>query len=443
MSENGEKWQAVSELVLYRSTDSAVLLLSTSAGWVLPEVKLTERVWIRPESVLNEWVMTQLHMRAITLYCAWLNVDRTAHREETVFVMEVTEEAGVENGRFFTLDELLLLPPFEHCDLVETCLVELRGSPPAQRPPWLHPGWFDEAAAWMREQLAGLGYVIQGDIEQINNWVLSSVLRVATDRGYVYLKAVVDMPLFVNEPVMVQALAQLLPGNLPHPLAIEPVKRWMLMSDFGKPIGRNAPLETLAEMVQEFGRIQVRLSYQVDTLWQIGCLDRRLVRLAEQLTGLLADERALQGMETAEIDNLHRHIPHWQAAMAELATYHIPPTLMHGDLHLDNAALREGQMLFFDWTDACVTHPFMDMMVIYEEPDESRRTHLRDVYLQQWTAFEPMERLLQVWRLVGSLWPLHQAVSYQLIMANLEEVPRQGFGKVIPYYLNLAAQLQK
>ncbi len=443
MDEEDKKWQVVSELILYRPMDSAVLLLSTSAGWVLPQAKLAERVWIRPEMTLNEWVMTQFHIQAVTLYCASLKVDRQEHQEETRFVMEVRGGEGPENGRFFTPDELLLFPASEQRSFLETCLAELHGVPPAQRPPWLCPGWFDEAAAWMQAKLADLGYVIKGEIEQINNWVLSSVLRVATDRGTVYLKAVVDMPLFVNEPVMVQALAPFLPGNLPHPLAIEPVKRWMLMSDFGKPIGRNAPLETLVMMVQEFGRIQARLSYQVDTLWQIGCLDRRLARLAEQLTGLLADEQALQGMETAEIDNLRHHVAHLQAVMAELATYHIPSTLMHGDLHLDNVALYEGQMLFFDWTDACITHPFMDMMVIYEEPDESRRTHMRDAYLQQWTAFEPMERLLQAWQLVESLWPLHQAVSYQSIMANLEEVPRQGFGKVIPYYLNLAAKTQK
>lgn len=431
------KWQVRSELIVYRAADSAVLLLETPTGWVLPCAELPERVWIRPGAALNQWVAAQLGMATITLNCASFTVDREGHREETTFVMEVRGGDVPQNGRFFPL---ATLPDIPQQTLLQNCLQEL-ATPPALRPLWLTPGWFDEAATWITAELTSLGYTLTGAVEQVSNWVLSAVLRAPTTAGAVYFKAVADMPLFVNEPVMVQKLARLFPHNLPHPLAIEPDKRWMLMTDFGTDVGEgDASLETLIKMVQEFGRIQAQLVPQVAELLQMGCLDRRLARLAEQLDELLADEETLQGIETAEIAKLRHLSPRLKQVMAELAAYHIPQTLMHGDLHLGNVALRDKKMLFFDWTDACITHPFMDMMVIYEEPDEAKRTQLRDAYLQEWTAFEPMERLLAAWKLVESLWPLHQAISYQYILANLEDVPRKGFGKVVSAYLELVVK---
>jgi aminoglycoside phosphotransferase (APT) family kinase protein len=188
-------------------------------------------------------------------------------------------------------------------------------------------------------------------------------------------------------------------------------------------------------MVRVHAQLQVKMAEQVPVLFEIGCIDRRLGRLAAQLDELLADEAALEGLEAAEITQLHEAAPRLKAICAELAAYRVPETLMHGDLHPGNVASLNGQMIFFDWTDACVAHPFLDMIVIFEETDEAKRKQLRDLYLEQWTAYEPVERLLEAWRLAEPLWALHQAVSYQTILANLEEVPRMGFGNVIPAYL--------
>ncbi|MBI1880332.1 MAG: phosphotransferase [Chloroflexi bacterium] len=57
-------------------------------------------------------------------------------------------------------------------------------------------------------------------------------------------------------------------------------------------------------------------------------------------------------------------IPHLKARCDQLAGYSVPQTLVHGDLHTGNVALVEGKLLFFDWTDACVTHPFFDVMLM-------------------------------------------------------------------------------
>jgi hypothetical protein len=82
---------------------------------------------------------------------------------------------------------------------------------------------------------------------------------------------------------------------------------------------------------------------------------------------------------------------------------------------------------FFDWTDACVAHPFLDLATIrrgtsYAEGDDQRERELRErlvgAYLPEWAAFEPPDRLARAVRLAAPLGALHQAVSYRAIVAS-------------------------
>ena len=42
----------------------------------------------------------------------------------------------------------------------------------------------------------------------------------------------------------------------------------------------------------------------------------------------------------------------------------MPYTLGHGDLHLGNVALVDDHVLLFDWTDAAVTFPALDIALL-------------------------------------------------------------------------------
>jgi hypothetical protein len=114
---------------------------------------------------------------------------------------------------------------------------------------------------------------------------------------------------------------------------------------------------------------------------------------------------------------------------AELARYRVPMTLEHGDLHPWNIAVRDGAWIVYDWSDSCLSHPFFSMVTmlgrtgsIADCPDADGR--LRDAYLQEWTAFEPMERLREAFDLAQSLGLVHQALGYDWIDAHLEESAR-------------------
>jgi hypothetical protein len=73
-----------------------------------------------------------------------------------------------------------------------------------------------------------------------------------------------------------------------------------------------------------------------------------------------------------------------------------------------------------------------------EDPHVEAR--LRDTYLAAWAAYEPAERLLEAWRLAKPLCALHQAISYQYIIAALEEISKPELASDLPYWLRKLVQ---
>jgi hypothetical protein len=295
--------------------------------------------------------------------------------------------------------------------------------------PWAARGWFHDAECWLRSSLDRLGWTVTGPVQQRQVWELSCILRAPTARGDVYFKAMRESPPFVNEGVVMRALAELFPDHVPAPLAVDAERRWLVLADFGQALGWEAPVEVREEVLRTFARVQIQAAAHVDRLLGAGCLDRRLGWLAAQAERWLPaiDETGrLPGIDQAtwlsadEVAELRAAGPQLAAMCGELAASAIPPTLVHGDLHLSNVAHGPRGYLFFDWTDACVAHPFVDMISIFHEKDGTLRDRLRDAYLAEWTRFEPPARLLRAWRLAEPLGALHHAVSYRSIVANLE-----------------------
>jgi aminoglycoside phosphotransferase (APT) family kinase protein len=104
----------------------------------------------------------------------------------------------------------------------------------------------------------------------------------------------------------------------------------------------------------------------------------------------------------------------------------IPASLVHGDLHLANVTEGPRGPLIYDWTDACVAHPFLDLATIrrgtgeVDVAEEELRARLRVAYLPAWSSFEAPERLAGAWELAIPVGALHQAISYRSLVASLQ-----------------------
>jgi hypothetical protein len=191
--------------------------------------------------------------------------------------------------------------------------------------------------------------------------------------GDVWFKTNTARPLFVNEGVVLTTLAELFGDRVPAPLAVDAERGWMLLDDHGEEVGWSASLGVVEEVARSYARMQVEAAGQADRPLAAGCHDRRLDRLAAQAEAWLPQVEAtgdLPGIDGAtwlsdgELAAVRAALPQVLDCCAELAGFAVPPSIVHGDLHLGNVARGPAGYTFFDWTDACVAHPFLDLVTI-------------------------------------------------------------------------------
>jgi Phosphotransferase enzyme family len=415
-----DRWRTRLRWVVVHPPVPAVLLARRDGVLALPETERPGQVWTADPAEVLPALGELLGADALLLDCLDDHQDPAAGVQRATLLAVPREAPAPAQGMAW-----VGRPPWP-----PRVVEELERGPGGDGgQPWAARGWFAEAERWLRSTMERLGRPLTGPVRQARVWRLSCLLRAPTGDGDVWFKANTTSPLFVNEGVVMGALAGLFPGQVPAPLAVEPERGWMVLADFGEEVGWEAPLEVVEEVAQTYARMQVEATGHVGRLLAAGCLDRRLDRLAAQAQAWLPAVEAtagLPGVDAAtwlspdEEAGLRAAVPGLQARCAELAGHAVPPALVHGDLHLSNVARRPGGYLFFDWTDACVAHPFLDLATIrrgtafVDAADEAElRERLRQAYLPEWASFEPPGRLARAWELAAPLAALHQAVSYR------------------------------
>ncbi len=144
----------------------------------------------------------------------------------------------------------------------------------------------------------------------------------------------------------------------------------------------------------------------------MSCVDRRLAVLDAELDRLFGPNPATDRLEAGERARLPRRAEQLREAIKELAAIGVPETLLHGDLHPRNIAVRDGRVLAFDWTDAAVSHPFLDLVTFVEERSPlSMDPRLKDAYLAEWEEYASPADLRRALELAEELGALHQTMT--------------------------------
>jgi hypothetical protein len=428
--------------ILLNRSIFGVLMLNVSDGWVLPHVHLPdERIWLAMVAPVSAQMSRLLKADITVLRNVYADYSEDRMHVDLIYELEnhVVDWPLPPHAKWIDRPALQNLPlaNSEQRPIIEAILWEAEHDHvPAKRPPWARPGWFTSASAWMRDQLTEQNMMLTSPIEQFKSWGISSLLKTSTDHGDVFFKVASSLPLFGNEPALLRALSDRYPDFVPAPIAVEPSCRWMLMGDFGAELRAMPTPEHWRTAVRRFGQLQLQTVPAVEELFSVGCLDRRLHILRGQIDPLLSDDDSLALLSQHEITQLRSLAPRLKAMCDRLAEYRVPSTLNHGDLHSGN--ITGESLLFFDWTDACIAHPFLDLSTVVTDMDvftPEDRQRVLDTYLNLWTAYEPMDRLHAMWTLAEPLGALHQAVSYQHILAALEPTSRQEMIWGVPEWL--------
>lgn len=411
MSDEG--WTSVVR-ALIANDDDRVLLVSDGDAARLPRVEIsgTDDELGPIRSAIRE--LTGID--TIVLRSVERHVDEERRVLALVLSLDVRSDAGPAPGAAWwrTADLAAADLPVTDRELISRVHDDV---PPPERAAWARRGWFDEAAAWIELVVEEHGRTLVGPVEQVSSWCISSILRAETDAGRVYFKATAPSPLFVDEGTVTARLAELFPGRVPRPLAVDPERRWMLLDDFGPVVGWGAEADTKLGVVSVIGQLHVDASTHGEEVLAAGALDRRSEWLAARVEALARGELVLDEPDASRFAALCARLVE---DCGRLADGPVPSSLVHGDLHLANVAGEDGSYVIFDWTDACLAHPFLDLLAVMVEKDETLRIALRDAYLRAWSDVASPDELLELWRIAEPLACVNQAISYRSIVENVE-----------------------
>jgi len=299
------------------------------------------------------------------------------------------------------------------------------------RHPWYHMGWLAEMSAWIDGRLADAGLRRRGPIRQVRSWGRAALLTFETDRGRLWAKAVPDM--FAHEIAVTELLADIDPGIVPPVVAAdrslgrivtEHVEGASLVTIGPEPAVWMATMSRLAE-------VQRVLAADLGALSVAGVAAAPLERLAESLSGLLADDELLRtdrpgGLTGGEAQSLRDRLPEWVEACRALAASGIRDSLEHGDLTADEVILGAMGPVFLDWSDGSITHPFLSAASMFEERGYADRgpDDRATAYLGPWVAAGHVTPAAgrEALTLARTVLPFHLAALYaERILPGLQQ----------------------
>ena len=419
-------------LVIPDRSGTRVLLLKDGSGWRLPST--TESDWMLAAGA-QSWVRERLGLDIVVLRCVL--VDEHDPGEESgdayLFTESLSDRTPLD-GSWRDEDAIAALVDERDRTAAGQWFTEQRRGGPQALQPWEYPGWFATAIDWIEVSLPQMERV-----DQYATWSVSSLHRVETAAGRYYFKAAPTI--FRHEAAVTEMLAQRFPGAIPRPLAIDGERGWMLTADFGDQLVATMEPPHWMGSLDALASLQRESVASVEFLLESGCQDRGPRMLQSQVKELASE--GSEWLPDELVQRLRADLSRFHDLCEEVASAPIPNTLVHGDLHADNIAVSDGSYLIFDWTDACVAHPFIDAATFlrYAERasiDQATCERWRDHYLRGWEELAPYEVTSRLFDLVEPLAAMHQVITYRWLLDSLDPSERWQFGGAMEDWLTRA-----
>ena len=221
-----------------------------------------------------------------------------------------------------------------------------------------------EAVEWARQR-------VRTDVEAVV--VSERPWARVTRLGDAWLKEC--RPVQAFEVPLTSALAARWPERLPALLAADTEQAWLLLGGAGTPVFElDDALDVWVTALPLYAALQQGESAHADAHLAADVPDLRAPTLPERYGEWIEREPRLAP---------------FAGRFAELcAALTRPATIQHDDLHEANLYVRDGAIVFLDWGDTCVAHPFgtlwSTLRYVEHYRDASWLPVLRDAYLEPW-----------------------------------------------------------
>jgi len=286
----------------------------------------------------------------------------------------------------------------------------------ALRLPYARPGGPQKDLEWARRILDGTGIRLTAPPAQVRTWNLSSIWRLATDAGRVWLKS--TPPFCAHEGAIMSCLS---PEVVPQVLGFESGR--VLLSDVAGVDQYEASDDALLEMIDKLVGLQIEWIHRTDELVSLGARDWRpgvFLPAVRRVYDLYADR--LDAGERRAVDRL---LANFESRFAQLAACGVVDTLVHGDFHSGNVRGMPGAFRLLDWGDCAVGHPLIDELAFFERRDGAQAAVLHAAWLDRWRRHASDSDPEQAAMLLRPLTPLKGAVVYQDFLDGIEPDERR------------------
>jgi len=327
-----------------------------------------------------------------------------------------------------------------------TYVAELHGVVPASASPWVgvltddplrarwaRPGGPTLDLAWADARLIAAGRPRTGPAVQQKTWNLSSIWRLPTIDGDVWLKAV--PPFFAHEGGAIQALAS---PALPPLIAHDTFGR-TLLDDVPGEDQYSASTDRRLAMIDTLIDLQAGAVNRVHELIALGAPDWRAAPFAAAAADVVArGSLELGNEERHALDTLVEGLDVRFRALAECG---IPDSFVHGDFHTGNVRWTEAGPVIFDWGDCGVGNPLLDLPAFDRNLALENRPAVRSRWIEQWSVAAPGSDPARAATLIEPLGALRLAMIYQRFLDGIEETERVYHRSDVPAQLHDAARL--
>jgi len=277
-------------------------------------------------------------------------------------------------------------------------------APHPRRLPWAEPGGPAADVAWVRSVVE-----VTGPPRQHKTWNLSSIWSFPVERdpgpGRVWLKAV--PPFMAHETAVLEVLA-----DRPVPRLLAADGHRQLLAPLPGDDGWQATRAERDEMIGTLVSLQSAAAGRVDELLDRGVPDHRDGPLADALSAIVA--RLAPGRDP--LSSLVDELPDRLAAAARFSP---APTLLHGDPHPGNCRRGVSPPVWFDWGDAMIANPMLDLAVI-----ERLGTDAVATWDRAWTEAAPGCDPARSGSLLRPVAALREAWVYQRFLDGIEPTER-------------------
>jgi Phosphotransferase enzyme family len=164
-----------------------------------------------------------------------------------------------------------------------------------------------------------------------------------------------------REATLTSYLAKAFPSLLPEVVAFDGERDWLLTRDAGHYLSTVAQANCWQEALANLALFHQR----ADTMAfeKLGCSRGNFETLAKRGEAFLRNTTYLQnwGMNEEQVLGLEHLIPRLYQAHENVAALGLKECPVHGDAYPMNVLVKEQIPVWFDWREASIAHPFMDV----------------------------------------------------------------------------------